>query len=76
MILESNEPKEFDELADEFLDFCKSLDNPTHSYRYQADLYYRSLGYTVRSIPEVDEDNIKEDFTYLLPHKRFASRQP
>ena len=74
MILESNEPREFDELAEEFVKFCESRDNPTHSYRYQADIYYRSLGYTSRSIPEVDEDNVKEDFSYFLPHKRAAFR--
>lgn len=63
----ANEMSLIDELKSEpiskdFLEYCRQLDTPRYSFsRKKSDSYFRHLGYSSHSVPEVDESLIVED---------------
>lgn len=65
---------ETESVSRDFIEFCKKQDDPRFSYRYVPDLYFRSVGYTSRSVPEVDREILVEDLRSHVAESRRNER--
>ncbi len=66
--MEANRVEEFQEtlINPEFIEFCKSQDEPVPSFeRVKLEMYRRSLGISKRPVPDTDRDVTLADLGFF-----------
>ena len=62
------------ELSEDFLEFCERLDKPQPEFdRTKLELYFRSIGYSPKPVPDADAEIALQDLSLGFKVKR-ASR--